>query len=161
MLRPRPHRVGKAESLFVENLKPFSTASTTSRHSLPILGRLLKEPTFVVVADRVADGQADLLVAIKILRGIPASVRRDASDGNQCDARSPGDASGTASAYELNVQFSGSLTGSLEMSFHHRANRYRSRLTRNALASRVCASVLIACGNRSAIRLLYSDGIKR
>jgi len=23
MIRPRPHRVGKAESLFVDNLKPF------------------------------------------------------------------------------------------------------------------------------------------
>src|SRR5215475_1705350 len=30
MIRLRPHRVGKAESLFVENLKPFSTASTHS-----------------------------------------------------------------------------------------------------------------------------------
>jgi hypothetical protein len=28
----RPHRVGKAESLFAVNLKPFSTASTHRRH---------------------------------------------------------------------------------------------------------------------------------
>jgi preprotein translocase subunit SecD len=29
MIRLRPHRIGKAESLFVDNLKPFSTASAT------------------------------------------------------------------------------------------------------------------------------------
>src|SRR5215510_11526155 len=34
MIRLRPHRVGKAESLFVENLKPFSTASANTRHRI-------------------------------------------------------------------------------------------------------------------------------
>jgi 2-oxoglutarate dehydrogenase complex dehydrogenase (E1) component-like enzyme len=36
MTRLRPQSVGKAESLFVTNLKPFSTASTNSGRSTPI-----------------------------------------------------------------------------------------------------------------------------
>jgi hypothetical protein len=45
----------------------------------------------VVVANRVADDEADLLVAVKILRGLPASVRQDAPDGDQCRRQQPDD----------------------------------------------------------------------
>src|SRR5206468_3965325 len=38
---------------------------------------------------RVADDQADLLVAVKILRRFPASLRRDAPDGEQCRRQQP------------------------------------------------------------------------
>src|SRR5205807_5045864 len=43
----------------------------------------------MVVADRVADDQADLLVAVEILRGLPESIRRDAPEGDQCRRQQP------------------------------------------------------------------------
>src|SRR5262249_24581002 len=43
----------------------------------------------VVVADRVADDEADLLVAVKVLCGLRAGVRRDDPDCDQCRRQDP------------------------------------------------------------------------
>src|SRR5262245_39057853 len=76
MIRLRPHRVGKAESLFVENLKPFSTASAPLRPPVCPLSRQVSRAKRTYYTDRESDADDPLQTCVaEILRWRLAEAR--------------------------------------------------------------------------------------
>jgi len=88
MTRPRPHRVGKAESLFVANLKPFSTASVKMRKTrrehyvfrfaTVVASRAMNSPAISMPYFQCARAYSISLARARMTRSSAATSRRRA-----------------------------------------------------------------------------------